>query len=77
MDENKIDIGKLIFQKLKEKDRTVVWLAKQAGYDNSNLGKILKNSRYINVDLLFRISAALEEDFFTCYSQKLKERKNW
>ena len=76
MDENNIDIGQLIFQKLKEKDRTLVWLAKQVGRDDSNLGKKLKNnSQYIPVDLLLRISIALEEDFFACYSQKLKELK--
>ena len=74
MNKNEIDIGKLVFQKLKEKDRTIVWLAKQVGCDNSNLTKTLKNSRFIYVDLLLRISVALEEDFFACYSQKME---NW
>ena len=75
MDKSEIDIGRLVFQKLKEKDRTIVWLAKQVSCDNSNLSKTLKNSQYIYADLLFRISIALEEDFFACYSQKLKELK--
>jgi len=68
-----IDIGQLVLQKLKENDKTVVWLAKQIGCDDSNLGKTLRNSRYIYFDLLLRISVAMEEDFFAYYSQKLNE----
>ena len=77
MNSNEIDIGNLILQQLKDEGRTLVWLAKQVGCDNSNLTKMLRNSRYINVDLLFRISIALRKDFFIHYSQKLKERDNW
>ena len=68
-----LPIGELIFQKLKEKERTLAWLAQKVGCDDSNLGKTLKNSRYIYSELLFRISIALEEDFFAYYSRKLKE----
>ena len=75
MHNNKIDIGELIFQKLKEKERTMVWLAKQVGCNESNLRKTLKNSVYIYCDLLLRISVALDEDFFTYYSQKLKDEE--
>ena len=76
MHSNKIDIGELIFQKLEEKERTMVWLAKQVGCNESNLRKTLKNSPYIYCDLLLRISEALEEDFFVYYSQKMKENQN-
>ncbi len=69
---NEINIGELVLQKLKKEGRTLVWLANQVGCDDSNLGKILKNGKYIHCDLLFRISNALEEDFFAYYSQKLK-----
>jgi len=72
-----IPIGELILQKLKEKERSLTWLAQKVGCDVSNLSKTLKNSRYIYTELLFRISVALEEDFFACYSQKLKEIQNW
>ena len=68
-----IDIGSLIFQKMKEKERSIAWLAKKVDCDDSNLGKILKGKRYIYPDLLLEISIALEEDFFTHYSQKFKE----
>ena len=67
-----IEIGNLILQKLKEKDRSIAWLAKKIGCDDSNLGKTLKNGRFIYLDLLFSISEALEEDFFAHCSQKLK-----
>ena len=72
-----VDIGDLILKKLKEKERTIVWLAKKVGCDDSNLGKTLKNSRYIYFDLLLRISIALEEDFFAYGSQKLREIQGW
>jgi len=70
-----IPIGELIFMTLKDKERSIVWLAKQIGCDDSNLGKMLKGKRYIYPDLLLRISVILEEDFFDFYSQKLKEIK--
>ena len=69
-----IEINQLITQKLKEKQRSIAWLAKQTGCDSSNLRKMLKGLRYINPDLLFRISEVLEEDYFACYSQKLNEK---
>ena len=70
-----IPIGDLILKKLKEKERSIVWLAKKIGCDDSNLGKMLKGKRYFYPDLLLRISAILEEDFFDYYSLKLKEIK--
>ena len=73
-----IYIGELILQKLKEKERTIFWLAQKVHTDNSNLSKTLKSSRYIYLDLLMSISIALEEDFFAYYSEELKEEmKNW
>ena len=75
MHEN-VDIGTLILEKLKAKERTMVWLAKQVGCDESNLRKTLKNSRFIYCDLLLRISVALEEDFFVYYAQKLEDMES-
>ena len=71
-----LDIGDLIFRKLKEKERSITWLAKKVGCDDSNLGKMLKNKRYIYPDLLLRISIALDEDFFVRYSQEFENIKN-
>jgi plasmid maintenance system antidote protein VapI len=68
-----IHIGKLILQKLKEKERSITWLAKKVNCDDSNLGRILRNNHHIHSELLLRISIVMEEDFFAFYSQKLKE----
>jgi plasmid maintenance system antidote protein VapI len=73
MKKNDTQIGEIILQKLKEKDRNVAWLAREIGCNDSNLWKTLKNSQYIHFDLVLRISKALEEDFFAYGSQKLKE----
>ena len=73
MKNDDIIIGELILKKLKEKGRSVAWLAKQINCDVSNLCKTLKNSQYIYFDLIYRISKALDEDFFVYGSQKLKE----
>jgi len=37
-----IDLGDLIKRKLKEKERSVAWLARKLSCDRSNLHKILK-----------------------------------
>ena len=67
-------IGELILQTLREKDRSIAWLAKKVNCDKSNLTKMLKNSQYIHYDLIYRISKVLDEDFFAYGSQKLKEK---
>ena len=74
MKQNKVQVGEIILQKLKEKDRNVAWLARQIDCNDSNLWKTLKNSQYIHFDLIFRISKALDEDFFIYGSQKLQEK---
>ena len=68
-----IHIGKIILQKLDEKERSIAWLARQINCDGSNLGRSLKNNPHIYSELLFRISIALEEDLFVIYSEKIKE----
>jgi len=66
-------IGKTILQKLNEKERTIAWLARQVNCNGGNLGRQLKNSPHIHSELLLRISKALKEDFFVCYSEILNE----
>jgi len=63
-------------QKLKEKERSVAWLARQVGCNSDNLRKTLNNNKDLYTDLLYRICVALEEDLFACYSEKLREGKN-
>jgi len=73
MKKNDTQIGEFILEKLKEKNRSISWLAKQIDCDKSNLCKILKHSHYIHYDLIYRISQALDEDFFAYGTQKLKK----
>ena len=68
-----IDIGKIILRTLDEKERNVTWLAKKIGGDESNLRKTLNNSRFVYYDLVYKISKALEVDFFVYGSQKLND----
>jgi len=70
-----INMGELVSLKLKEKGLKPAWLARQIDYDADNLRKMLKNNREIYPDLLYNISAVLDEDFFALYSQKLQEMK--
>ena len=67
---NKIHIGDIIKQKLKEKERSITWLANKMGYTRSSIGKMLKQE-HIHAELLLRISHILEYDFFVHYSTLL------
>jgi len=75
-EENDAGINGLILQKLKEKDRSIAWLARKLHCDDANLGKTLKKSQFIYFDLLLRLSLALEEDFFAYGSQQLEKMKS-
>ncbi|MDR1757613.1 MAG: XRE family transcriptional regulator [Bacteroidales bacterium] len=68
-----IDIGIKIKTVLKEKERSVSWLAKKINIDRSNLTRIL-NSKTMNIDLLFAVSIALDYDFFGYCSLLLHEK---
>ena len=48
----------------------MAWLAKKVHCDRNNFYKKLNNNA-IEIDLLFRISEILQEDFFSHYSQTL------
>jgi lambda repressor-like predicted transcriptional regulator len=74
MKKEHVRIGHLIEEKLKEKERSVAWLAKKVGYTSSNIYKALKYE-YIHTELLLRISNILEYDFFTHYSGLLCNHK--
>jgi len=64
-------IGEIIKQKLSEQERSISWLAKKVNLDSSNFLKKL-NHNNIELDLLFRISKILQEDFFAYCSQIFK-----
>ena len=58
MNNNEIHIGDLIIQKLKEKKRSIRWLAGEILVDPSNLRKRLKK-KSMDTELLRNISKAL------------------
>jgi len=64
MNTENFDICLLILKKLKEKNLTVAWLARQIGSDGGNLRRNLNNNRDIYTALLYKISVAQKEDFF-------------
>ncbi len=70
-----LEIGILIRQKLKERKRTIVWLAEKLSCSRTNVYKIF-DKRSIDTDYLLRISDILDYDFFKLYSDELKKRKD-
>lgn len=58
----KLHIGNLIKEKLKEQERSVAWLARQVHYESSNFAKTLKHPS-LNSNLLQRISVAMRYNF--------------
>lgn len=68
-------IGKLIKQRMDEQGKSVVWLARQLSYSRTNVYKIYDKAS-IDTDVLLRISSILEYDFFSLYSDSLKDDKN-
>ena len=67
--------GELILKRLKEKERSIAWLARQISCDRANLGRLLKNSEHIHGELLWRISTVMDEDFFAYCSEEFRKSK--
>lgn len=70
-----IHIGEQIKQKMKERQRTVVWLAKQLSCSRTNIYKIFEKYS-VDTDTLTKISTILEFDFFSLYSDYIKVNKD-
>ena len=64
-------IGNLIKTELQRQGRTITWLAQQLGCTRDNLYKIFHHY-FINTDLLFKISEAMNHDFFADCSDIMK-----
>ena len=69
-----VNIGEIIKQKLKERRKTVVWLAREMSCSRTNIYKIFEKSSIDTAELL-RISSILEYDFFAVYSEQLGGEK--
>lgn len=71
-----IHIGRLIKQKIEERNLTVVWLARHLSCSRTNIYKIFEKYS-IDTEVLMKLSTILEFDFFSFYSDELvKHKKN-
>ena len=68
-------IGQLIQDTLKEQGKSVVWFASRLSCHRTNVYKIFSRSS-IDTRELERICKILDYDFFSVYSQKLRDGKN-
>ncbi len=71
--ENEIHIGLEIERVLRHERRTVTWLSKKICCNRTNIYKLFMK-RNIDVELLMRISLALEYNFFECYAQSVSNK---
>lgn len=67
---SELHLGKLIKAELEHQGRTAVWLANQVNCTPENIYKVF-TAQWITLPLLFKISKALERDFFRDLSEKL------
>lgn len=65
-----IHIGKRIEEELRLQERSVTWFANKLYCDRTNVYKIFRKQS-IDTELLLRISAILNHDFFSDYSSVL------
>lgn len=67
------DIGAVIREKLRERGKSVVWLARQLSCSRTNVYKIF-DKHSVDTQELLRISVILNYDFFQHYSEEYKKR---
>lgn len=63
-------IGRVIEAEMRRQEHSVTWLSRKIHCDRRNMYDIFTRS-YIDTGLLFRISLALDTDFFKYYSDAL------
>ncbi|MBQ3739838.1 MAG: hypothetical protein II856_01385 [Bacteroidales bacterium] len=68
-----LHLGKQIKAELERQGRTAVWLAKQVNCTPENLYRAFR-SQWLTLPLLFKISRALDHDFFKDCSEQLNKR---
>lgn len=66
-----IFIGKIIEEELRRQERTVTWLSRKIHCDRRNIYDIFSRSS-IDTDLLYKLSLALNKDFFAYFSVNLQ-----
>ena len=70
----KVNIGQTIREEMDRTGRTVTWLSRQLGTNRMACYRIF-NSYSIDTQMLLRISVLLGRDFFTLYSEALKQEQ--
>ena len=70
-----VNIGKIIESELRRQERTVTWLSRKIHCDRRNVYDIFSRTS-IDTDLLYKISLALNTDFFAYFSTNLKQTVN-
>lgn len=60
---DEIHLGNMVKAELQRQGRTITWLALQVNCTRENLYKVFRRP-WIYTDLLFKISVALNHDFF-------------
>ncbi|MDE6265347.1 MAG: XRE family transcriptional regulator [Paramuribaculum sp.] len=66
-----IYIGKIIEEELRNQERTVTWLSRKIHCDRRNIYDIFSRTS-IDTDLLYKLSLALNKDFFAYFSTNLQ-----
>ena len=69
-----LHIGRLIRQKMKEQHKSVVWMARQLSCSRANVYKLL-DKYSVDTEVLARISILLDFDFFSLYSDYIRDAK--
>ena len=69
-----INIGERIREIVKQRGKSITWLAQQINCSRVNIYKIFERTS-IDTNTLLRISDALDYDFFAIYSQNLTMNK--
>ena len=67
-----IHIGDEIHNEMMRQGRTVLWLSQQLGCNRTNIYNIFVRES-ISTELLYKISIALNKDFFALYSLNLQQ----
>lgn len=75
MAENNINIGMAIRDELKKQERSVAWFARQLGTNRMACYRIFE-SYSIDTYMLLKISRVLDYDFFSLYSDNLRNDAN-
>lgn len=69
-----VHIGQRIEDELHKRGLSVSWFAEQLCCSRTNVYKIFEKSS-VDTELLLRISSILQCDFFQCYSECLRDKK--